>query len=201
MEKESNPLWKFVGGMLLGMGFAYLYVRFDYSLPSVLQLGSKISSEAVVTTAEIDLYDPKAPPDVRHRALAVVISQKPELFVEIDEAIGNQFFEEILRRKAVRKAKLLKHRLRTYDIALERPALRRHQEKRFGVKDTKSLKHIMFINDIRNDEFLFAYLSRHFPGASGHQLADLVLNVYQNGLKGPNATAAADANPDAQPLH
>ena len=87
-----------------------------YDIPDVVQLPGKITEAAVVTTAEIDLYDPRAAPEVRRRALAVVMSQNPELFVEIDHKLGGRLMEETLRREAVRETKLLKHQMSAYDI-------------------------------------------------------------------------------------
>lgn len=194
MKNEASSIGKYIAAMLCGVVLTFLYVRFGYNMPGVVQLGSKVASEAVVTTAEVDLYNSKAPHKVRQRAMAIVVGQRPDLFIDVDDAIGNQFFEEVLRRKAVRKAKLIKQRMRAYGMALAKPALRRHQEKRFGVKETDLLKQRMLIADIRDDEFLDGYLRRYFPEASGEDLADLVLNVYQNGLKSDSPQTAAGAD-------
>jgi len=194
MQKQSDPIWKVLGGMVAGVLLTYAYVRFGYSLPWIVQAGGKMTSEAMVATAEIDLYDPVASDDVRHRALAIVVGLKPELFIDVDDAIGNQFFEEVLRRKAVRKAKLMKHRPRAYRMALDKPALRRVYEKRFGVSDDESLERSMFEADIRDDEYLYGYLRRRFPEASLDDMAELILDVYQSGLKtGETATARHEA--------
>jgi len=194
VKSEASSIGKYVAAMLCGIVLTALYVRFGYTAPTVVQLGSKVAAEVVVTTAEVDLYDSKAPHEVRQRALAIVVGQRPDLFVEVDDAIGNQFFEEVLRRKAVRKAKLIKQRMRGYEMALAKPALRRHQERRFGVKETELLKQRMLIADIHEDEFLDSYLRRRFPEASGDDLANLVLNVYQNGLRSDSPQTAAQAD-------
>ena len=198
MEKERSPIWKFLGGLALGVGLTYAYVRFGYSLPSVLKLGEKVKSNAIVTTADVDLYDHKAPLEVRQRALAVVVGQQPELFIEIDNATNHVFLEDVLRRKAVRRAKLAKGSFDAYDVALDKPALRRFLEKKHGAKDTDTLKRRMLIAAIQDDEYLHRYLRARFQQATRDELADLVLNVYRNGLKPqPSMTAKhVDRNSD-----
>lgn len=199
MEKESNPLWKLLGGVVFGVVLTWLYVRFGFELPGIARLGQKVAAEAVVTTAEVDLYDPAAPLENRQRALAMVISEKPELFLEIDESIGGRFFHEAMRRKAVRKAKLLKHRDKAYDMALEKPALREVYERKHGVRDRDRLKRAMFIADIRRDEFLYDFLTGQFPQASPNELAEIVQGVYQNELR-PDRVAAATAETSDGPV-
>lgn len=197
MRNDSNLLTKIVCGALMGVALTWAYVRFGFELPGVARIGAKVTSEAVIATAEVDLYDVHAPLQTRQRALAVVMGQKPELFIEVDGALGNQFFEEVIRRKAVRQAKLLKGRLRAYDMALDKPALRAMYEKRFHVKDTEILKRRMLLADVRDEEILHRYLKRHFSQATLDELTGVVLNVYQNELRAPGTIRAARSAPQA----
>ena len=194
MATDSGSIGKFLVGMLAGVALTGLYVRFGYKLPGILGLGKKLSENAIVTTAEIDLYDHEQAEDVRKRALAVVIGQRPELFMELDASGGNRIYEEVLRRKAVREAKLLKGRLTAYDAALSKPALRRHFEKKHRVSGTETLKRSMLKSDLRDEDYLYGYLTRRFPDASLDQLADIVLGVYQNGLRAGLTSLSDKAN-------
>ena len=60
--------------------------------------------------------------------------------------------------------------------------------------DTEQLKRKMFIADIARDELLTEYLNRYFPHADDDRRAEIVIDVYQTGLKPlpANRTAAAD---------
>jgi hypothetical protein len=183
MAKESNPVWKFVCGVMIGVVLSWAYVRFGFTLPGILGWTGKVSSEAIVMTAEGTLYDPHATADVRKRALAVIVGQKPSLFLEIDAALDNRFYEEALRRKAVRKAQLIRSETSGYDVALSKPALRKVLETKHGATDDDSLKRRMLIARIRDDEFLNSYLTRRVPDLNSDQLVDTVLGIYQNELR------------------
>lgn len=183
MSKESNPVWKFVFGLMVGVALSWAYVRFAFTLPGILGWTGKVSSEAIVITAEAQLYDPQATVDVRKRALAVIVGQKPNLFLEIDAALDNRFYEEALRRKAVRKAQLIRSETSGYDVALSKLALRAHLERKHSAQDADTLKRQMLIARIRDDEFLNGYLTRRFPDLNSDQLAATVLGVYQNELR------------------
>ena len=91
---------RYVVGVVFGIAMTYAYVRFGYALPGLVQLGSTVASEAVVSTAEIDLYDYGADIEIRQRALAVVLGQRAELLIEIDNELDHQILEEVLRKES-----------------------------------------------------------------------------------------------------
>lgn len=95
---DSNPLANFAIGLLLGVGASFLYIRFGIEMPSAIGVGQRITSEAIVKTAELELYNSRNPPLVRHRALAMILANKPDVFLEVDEAIGHRFLNEFVRR-------------------------------------------------------------------------------------------------------
>ena len=191
--ESPNPIWKLISGAVIGIVLTWAYVRFGYKLPGIAQIGATVTSEAAIATAEAQFYDPAADVAARKRALATIIANQPELLIELDDAVGNRLFDELLRRKAVRQAKLLKHRDRAYDIALEKPALRKLYEKKYGVTDLNLLKRKMFIADIARNEILAEYLGRHFPHANANQRIKIVMGVYQNDLKAPTVDRTASS--------
>ena len=95
---ESDRVLRFLFGLVCGVVLTILYVRFGFPLPGLIGLEQQLISKSVVKTAETDLLNPHADIKVRQRALAVVLANEPETFVEIDSAIGNQFMSEYLKR-------------------------------------------------------------------------------------------------------
>ena len=95
---ESNPFANFVIGLLIGVGASFLYIRFGIEMPAAIGVGQRITSEAIVKTAELELFNNSNPPLVRHRALAMILANKPETFLEVDRAIGHRFLNEFLRQ-------------------------------------------------------------------------------------------------------
>ena len=98
MFSESNPFLNFVIGLLIGVGASFLYIRFGIQLPAAAGVGQRITSEAIVKTAELQLFDASNPPLVRHRALAMILAHEPEKFLAIDRAINHRFLNEFLRQ-------------------------------------------------------------------------------------------------------
>ena len=98
MVGESNPFFNFVIGLLIGVGASFLYIRFGIQLPAAAGVGQRITSEAIVKTAELQLFDASNPPLVRHRALAMILANEPEKFLAIDRAINHRFLNEFLRQ-------------------------------------------------------------------------------------------------------
>ena len=96
-SSEESAVWKFVCGLVTGVVLTFLYVRFGIQAPGAIGLGQKLTTEAVVKTAEMDLYNARQPPIVRRRALAVVLANRPELFLEVDQRINNTFFNAFLQ--------------------------------------------------------------------------------------------------------
>jgi len=181
---ESPSIMKFIGGVLLGVVLTFVYVRYSWTLPEVAQLPGKITEAAIVATAEMDLFNPEASDDVRRRALSVVMSHQAGEFVELDHELGDPLMEEVLRRKAFRETKLLKHQMTAYEAAMDKPALRQALERKHGkTNDNEELKRRMLLSAIRSEEFSSWYLRRQFPQLTERDWVDLVLNVYENELR------------------
>ena len=189
-RQDSSSIGTYVVGVVCGVALTYAWVWFGYSLPGVVRLAGEVASEATVSTAETGLYSPDADIEVQQRALAVLVAHRPELFIDVDTAIDHQFLEEVLRRKAFRKTKLIRQQFSAYETALSKPALRKRLESRHNVTETEALKRRMLVAAVHEDEFLNAYLQRHFPDHSGDRLAEFVLDVYRHQLRpAPNRVA------------
>jgi len=178
-------------GVLFGVFMTFAYTRYAWKMPEVVQLPAKITEAAISTTAEMDLFSPTAPEDVRLRAFSVVMSQQADDFAEIDKELGSPLLEEILRREAFRESKLLKHQMSAYQVAVAQPALRKALERKHGrTDDDEELKRRMLLSAVREEEFTNWYLQRRFPNLTPDQTVDLILNVYQNELRSLKHVAA-----------
>lgn len=97
-KRESDRVLKFFFGLVSGILLTILYIRFGFELPGIVGVEQRVVSAEVVKTAELDLLNSNASTSARQRALAVVLANQPEKFVEIDSAIGNKFMAEYLRQ-------------------------------------------------------------------------------------------------------
>ncbi len=182
--RESFSFLRFVGGVVLGAAMTFAWVRYSWQMPQVMQLPGKITEAAVVSTAQVDLFRPDASDDTRLRALAAVIGQQPYEFAKMDQELGGQIMEEVLRREAVRRARLLKQQFAAYDVALDQPALRRMLERKHGhTGDRTRLRRRMLAAEIRDDAFLSWYLTTRCAATRLPHQVDLVLDVYRTGLR------------------
>ena len=191
-QESDSPVLRFLGGVVLGVIMTFAYVRYAWAMPDVAKIPGKITEAAIVSTAEIDLFNPNSSDDVRRRALSVVMSQTPDRFVEIDRQLGDPLLEEVLRREAVRKSRRLKHRMSAFDMALDKPALRMAMERKHGrVEDDEELKRRMLLSAIDDDDFVSWYLRTRFPNLNPDARINLVLNVYENELRSDSRVAEA----------
>lgn len=146
----------------------------------------------------MDLFSPEASDDVRRRALSIVMSHQAGEFVGIDHELGDPLMEEVLRREAFRETKLLKHQMKAYEVAMDKPTLRQALERKHGkTNDDEELKRRMLLSAIRDKEFSSWYLRKRFPQLTERDWIDLVLNVYVNELR-PETCVAVEK--DVAPL-
>lgn len=181
--EESNPLGKLIVGVMIGVGITYAYVRFGYKPPAVVQLAETVTDKAVASTATASLYSATATDQERSRALAVYLGKEPDVLIDVDRELDGRIMKEVLRRKALRQAKVLKHQMSAYGEALARPALREVLERKHGETETTELKRKMLAAAIRDEEFLYWYLTRTALNQTDDQFVDIVLGSYQNELR------------------
>lgn len=182
-QEESSSFQKFVVGLTIGVAVSYAYVRLGYKPPAIVQMAESVTSEAVIVAAETSLYSPTAGDVERKRAMAVVLSEQPELLIEINNELGDAVLTELLRRKALRKAKILKQQASSYDVALSKPALRKRLVQRYGNAEDAILKQRILAAAIRDDVFLVWYLRQHTPAETDQHFVDVVMDSYKNELR------------------
>lgn len=192
-SNDTSAFGKFVVGLCVGIGITYAYVRVGYKPPAVVRLANTVTSEASVATAELTLYSPTATDAERHRAMAIVLGNRPELLIDVNNELRGSVLAEVLRYKALRGAKLLKQQAGAYSRALAQPAVRRRLEAKHGVRETGPLKRRMLAAAIRKDEFLSWYLQRFTREDNDERFVDIVMSSYTNELR-PARIAEASAS-------
>lgn len=177
---SGSGLGKFIGGLLLGAILTGGYVRYAFELPEILTVGDKLAEATIVTTAEVDLYDLNNSLEIRERAMSVVLGQQPEKLIEMNQQFDGLLIDELYRRKATRKAMLLKQTFDAYNKAFEQPALVKTLETKYGRSDPEELRRRMLWERLSEDDFLLAYLTSTHPDNSRDETLDRVLTVYQH---------------------
>ena len=98
----ESQFGKFLVGLVVGVVATFVYIRFGVELPGAAGVGQRITTEAIVKTAEFEFHNTANDPIVRRRALAVILANRPDEFLQIDAEIGNQFFDAYLRQSKVK---------------------------------------------------------------------------------------------------
>ena len=195
-QSESDPFWKFLTGLLVGVGMTWGYVRFGFQLPGVVGLPGKVTSAAISVTADADLENWDLPLRSRQRAAAVILGQNPDQLIALDESLDHAILSEMLRLKATRRAKIAKATYSAYDTALQQPAIREQYERRYGTTDAEVIKQKWLQRDVSEDEFLHGYLATNWPEETIESWSQRVLEVHQTGLRSettPIATSPSDS--------
>jgi hypothetical protein len=187
----GSSYWKFVVGVAVGVLLTSAYIKSAFELPAFLRAGEEITATAVKVTATETLYDPDASRKQRRRALAVYLAHEHKTFLEIDEQLNDAVLEAVLHRKALVSAEQLRLSFGGYDQMLAQPRLRERAVQRHGRGTDEELKHRILLQDLREDEFLWWYLSRRYPDATPSQRADLILNLPEHRLRAPDAATRA----------
>ena len=182
-QSESDPFWKFLTGLVVGVSMTWCYVRFGFQLPGIVELPAKVTSAAISVTADADLENWNLPLHSRQRAAAVILGQNPDQLIALDESLEHAILSEMLRLKAVRRAKIAKATFSAYDTALQQPAIREQYERHYGTTDAGVIKQKWLQRDISDDEFLHGYLAANWPQESIESWCRRVLEVYQTELR------------------
>ncbi|MCA9074077.1 MAG: hypothetical protein KDA93_03520 [Planctomycetaceae bacterium] len=193
-ESDGFSIGKFLGGLVVGVALTYAYTRYRWEMPAVVQLPATVTSSVISATADSDLYNWDLPFEVRQRAAAIIIGQNPDRFIELDNATDHVLMHEMQRQRAVRRAMITKQKWSAYNMALDKPALRKRFEQKYATTDTELLKRRMLASDIDDEPILLGYLREYFPDLSREERIDLVLDVYQNRLHPRPRQVAAEVD-------
>lgn len=153
-------MWKFLGGVLLGVIVALGYVRFDLPLPEFLQLPGMLKGNIVSSATEQELYDLSADGGTRLRALDVYFANQSRAAAELDAASGHPFLHALHRERARHEARLLLAAREGFAAALAQPALRQTLERKHGVSDDAALEAAMLADRLDDYPFLTGWLAK-----------------------------------------
>jgi len=153
-------MWKFIGGVLLGIVVAFGYVRFDLPLPDFLQLPGTLKGNLVSTVTEGELYDLSADAGMQRRALEVYFGNQPRAAVEVDAAAGHPFLYALHRERARREARQLLAARSGFAAVLEQPALREALVRKHATTDEDALRAAMMVERLERHVFLSGWLKQ-----------------------------------------
>jgi len=152
---------KFIGGLALGITASFSYVKWGVSQPTVFELADRLKGNVVSTVTEEILYDLDKPLDARARALEVFFQNRPKFAVEIDAQFGNAFLQNLYRRRVIREARQLRIAWNAYDVLLNKPALRKAQERKYGTYDPMVLKQSLLLDALSRKTFLAQWVKKN----------------------------------------
>lgn len=189
-KNESNDgLSKFVIGLLTGILMTSGYVKWGWEKPAVLELPDTVTSSVLAATASEDLYDLSNPLDVRLRALEVIAQQRPDEVLQIDATeLNYALLEAFYRRRARREATQLSLQWPAFDIALEKPALRKVLEQKYGTSEDNALKQAMLFAAFEKEPFLKPWIAQHYETVTHATLLQILKEIRRH----PQSTASAD---------
>lgn len=153
-------MWKFIGGVLLGIVVALGYVRFDLPLPDFLQLPGTLKGNFVATVTEGELYDLSADAGVQRRALEIYFDNQARAAAEVDAGAGHPFLHALHRERARREARQVLASRSGFATALEQPALRETLERKHGTTDEKALLAALLVERLEGHAFLSRWLEQ-----------------------------------------
>ncbi|MBI1361851.1 MAG: hypothetical protein GC155_16365 [Alphaproteobacteria bacterium] len=153
-------MWKFLGGVALGVVLAFGYVKFNVELPGFLQLPGMLRGGLISSATEAQLYDLSADEATHQRALEVYFANQAHAAVQVDAEAGHRFLDALYAARARREAQELSMAWSAFDTALAKPALREALERKHGVTDDDALKRAMLFEQLDSKPFLKSWLAR-----------------------------------------
>lgn len=168
---------KFFFGVVFGAVLAFGYVRWDVSLPDVIELPDELRGNLISTVVEVDLYALDDELAKRQRALEIFLTNRPSFAVEVDAEFGHPFLEALYRKRAIREARQLRLEWSAYDKALSKRALRAQLEEKHGTQDLLVLKKEMLFAAFERKPFLKSWMDRKQLNISKYDLLDSIKEV------------------------
>jgi hypothetical protein len=168
---------KFLMGTALGALLAFVFVRFNWEPPAVLDLPGKLQKNVVATVVEGDLYDLTRDAETRTRALEVYFKTRAGEAAKHDAAAGHPFLNALYHARAAREAGILASQWTAYDKALAKPALRSVLERQHGVSDADALKRALLFAALARKPFLKLWLEQNKGPVTADNLREVLDEV------------------------
>lgn len=152
---------KFLAGTVFGLILSIAYVWYGVQLPKWLELPDTFQRSLKAVVTDEALFDLEASDGRRRRALEIYFATQAQRAAALDADMGHPLLNEMTRRRAVRKARVLRGLWSAYDKAINQPELRKSLVKKHGETDDDTLKRRMLLAAVREEAFLFAWLEKH----------------------------------------
>lgn len=167
-------------GLLVGCLLTYAVLEFDYSTPDIIDLPNKVKALPEQLIASIFIEDPKASLAQKQKAIAILVKNSEDYFIEIDNASNNQFTLAAVNKITEQRISLVK----TYTVQFAKvltsddyPSLKQHIINRYQTSSVNELKVKVLIEQIIQDAFLHEELKKRYSGQSDEQIAKHILQI------------------------
>ncbi len=153
-----------LSGLLIGVVLTFLYVKYDFALPSWLQPAEKVKGFFVTTTASLSAGDSDL--DELQREIAVKMKESSDYYTNIDDSLGKFITEEIIwRDRTKRTLKLLQDLVKNLDS--------HSGSQSSGVnRSIERLLHAVPQQTKNEQKFAYQYLQNRFPGLSDAEIVE-----------------------------
>lgn len=175
--KTSNFGRGLASGIVLGLIFSILYLKFNYKLPSFLRLGEQIKSG--LSTAASSLLVNEGRFGELQRMIAIKIQGDPDYYVKIDNAVDNFMTEEVIWREIIKsRLNQLQRKIKTY-----KETAQKYSKKYPSLK--KSFSHL--INELpemtaKEGVLVSNYIKTRFPGLTDKEITEEILRISKGEL-------------------
>jgi hypothetical protein len=166
--------------LLLGCVLTYAVLEFGYSPPTILDLPNQVKAIPEQLIASSFIESPEADLTQTQTAIAIMIKNNSDYFIEIDNASNNQFTHTAINKIANHRIHLIK----TYTLELARlleddtyPDLKKHIIKRYHTASVTELKIQVMKDKIAEDPFVNGELKKRYPGMQDEKIVRRLLNM------------------------
>ncbi|MEL7542859.1 MAG: hypothetical protein AAGJ70_03700, partial [Pseudomonadota bacterium] len=152
---------KFLAGTVCGLILSVAYVWYDIELPDWVKLPGTLQQSLRAAATDDTLFDLEAPAEMRRRALEIFFTNQARKASVLDAELGHPLMSELMRRRAQRRATVLRGLWSAYDKALEKPMLRDTLVRKHGALDNTALKRSMLLAALLEEKFLTTWIKRN----------------------------------------
>ena len=166
--------------LLLGCVLTYIVLEFGYSPPTIMELPSKVKAIPEQLIASSFIEDPEADLAQKQTAIAIMIKNSSDYFIEIDNASNNQFTYAAINKITSHRIQLIKSYTLEFARLLESdtyPELKKHIIERYQTSSITELKIQVMKDKIEDDPFVYRELRKQYPGMTDHQIVRRLLNI------------------------
>ena len=164
----------FVSALVASL-LTFAYLEYDYSPSKAVTLPSEIIKIPQQIIASSFLEDTESSLKQKQKAIALLIRFDSDYFIEIDNAIGQQFTKAATHKIAKRKYDLIKNFIAAYDRLKEHPDLLNAQLKYHRVNSLEELKQKMFVNEMYKNTLVLQALRQRFPKHTDKEIVSEIL--------------------------